>query len=198
MFSIKETSYFFDANFICYSRSINVYIYRFSIDEHLQSIHNWYIEIMKNHFRTNVTDFVDDIDEAYQIVSISSRKYDLRQNWQDRHDSEWNIAVLTDNSSSSNTDYQLPKIYYIYIYIYIYIYEFLPDQRRHPVVLLRKVSVHTLSFRSYLNNALNHHPDLLSSQDRSRKKHNQTNYVIILAELCVVGERIWKRSDNTY
>ena len=30
---------------------------------------------MKNHCRINVADFIDDIDEAYQIVSISSRKY---------------------------------------------------------------------------------------------------------------------------
>ena len=84
---------------------LHVYIKMFSFEEHFQSIHNWYIEIMKNHFRINFTDFIDDIDEAYQIVSISSRKYD-----QDRHDSEWSIVVITDNSSSSNTDYQFAKI----------------------------------------------------------------------------------------
>ena len=39
-----------------------------------------YIEIMKNHFRINVTDFLNDIDEAYQVVSVSCRKCDLRRN----------------------------------------------------------------------------------------------------------------------
>ena len=67
---------------------------------------------MKNHFRKNVTVFVDDIDEAYQIVSISNRKYDLSQNRQVRHDSEWSTAVITDNSTSSNTDNQSSKIFF--------------------------------------------------------------------------------------
>ena len=41
----------------------------------------------------------------YQVENMTWDRID-----KDRHDSEWNIVVITDNSSSSNTDYQFAKI----------------------------------------------------------------------------------------